>query len=144
MLVCHLILFACQQLFYVDHVAVLTAYWLFRISLDRASLLIQVLMKWAPPPILIIVSFIGEICGTFDKLSVDRCLDFKSLFFFFHIFYCHFENKKVFTRLSVYSIYICKLLLIINYIYIFKQFYNYICKLLFIINKCHLYNNHLA
>ena len=64
--------------------------------------------------------------------------------FFFHIFYCHFENKKVFTRLSVYSIYICKLLLIINYIYIFKQFYNYICKLLFIINKCHLYNNHLA
>ena len=64
--------------------------------------------------------------------------------FFSHIFYCHFENKKVFTRLSVYSIYICKLLLIINYIYIFKQFYNYICKLLFIINKCHLYNNHLA
>ena len=68
----------------------------------------------------------------------------KTFFFFFHIFYCHFENKKVFTRLSVYSIYICKLLLIINYIYIFKQFYNYICKLLFIINKCHLYNNHLA
>ena len=34
-----------------------------------------------PPPILIIVSFIGEICGTFDKLSVDRCLGFKSFFF---------------------------------------------------------------
>ena len=61
--------------------------------------------------------------------------EFPFFFFFFfpHIFYCHFENKKVFTRLSVYSIYICKLLLIINYIYIFKQFYNYICKLLFII-----------
>ena len=53
--------------------------------------------------------------------------------FVFHIFYCHFENKKVFTRLSVYSIYIFKLLLIINYICIFKQFYNYICKLLFLL-----------
>ena len=76
--------------------------------------------------------------------DVTYCTLKEKLFFFFHIFYCHFENKKVFTRLSVYSIYICKLLLIINYIYIFKQFYNYICKLLFIINKCHLYNNHLA
>ena len=66
--------FACQQLFYVDHVAVLTAYWLFRISLDRASLLIQVLIKWAPPPpILIIVSFIGEICGTKSNIPGMFC-----------------------------------------------------------------------
>ena len=48
----------------------------------------------APPPILIIVSFIGEICGTFDKLSVDRCLDFKSLFFFSTFFIAILKIKK--------------------------------------------------
>ena len=32
-----------------------------------------------------------------------------------------FENKEVFTRLSVYFIYICELLLIMNYIYTCKQ-----------------------
>ena len=65
------VFFACQQLFYVDHVALLTAYWLFRISLNRAFITYTGFNEVLPPPlILIIVSFLGETGGTFDKLSV--------------------------------------------------------------------------
>ena len=49
--------------------------------------------------------------------------DYPYLFiFFFHVL-LPFENKdsEVFTRLSLYSMYICELLLIMNYIYICKQ-----------------------
>ena len=66
-------------------------------------------------------------------------------FLFFPHILLPFWNIDVFTRLSVYSIYIFELLLIINHIYICRQLLCIIIILYIIyIYKCHLYNNHLA
>ena len=75
-------------------------------------------------------SFLSTTSGTITANvgQVDRCLTVGSVqfsgnvFFFFHVL-LPFENKdsEVFKRLLVYSIYICELLLIMNYIYICKQ-----------------------
>ena len=57
------------------------------------------------------------LCKAFVKLGLLGS-PFSTKHIFFYIM--PFENKEGFTRLSVYSIYICELLLIINYIYICK------------------------
>ena len=48
------VFFACQQLFYVDHVALLTAYWLFRISLNRAFITYTGFNEVLPPLFLLL------------------------------------------------------------------------------------------
>ena len=49
------VFFACQQLFYVDHVALLTAYWLFRISLNRAFITYTGFNEVLPPPLFLLL-----------------------------------------------------------------------------------------
>ena len=53
----------------------------------------------------------------------DLELQDPNYYYFFPRVLLPFENKdsEVFTRLSVYSIYVCELLLIMIYIYICKQ-----------------------